>query len=310
MDISIVIGQMCVMLILILIGYTLFHKNKLSSVSSGHISGLVVNICNPATILCSAFDKKDVVPAGHMLYALLVTLGLYALLLLAGALLPKAMRIPKNDRYIYHFLTVYGNVGFLGIPLVSAVLGPDALVYVSINCVVFNLLFYTTGVAIIQKKAGKKAQPGIGHALSKICNVGTVSSLLTILLYLVDFRLPIIVSDTIAYAGRATTFLSMVVLGVSVAQIPTRQIFCHKQDYLFVLLRMILIPVCLILLLKPVITSPLLLGTSALLLAVPCGNLPLMCSREHGLHTDTLARLIVLTTLLSVVTIPVTVFFL
>lgn len=310
MDITIVIGQMCVMLILILIGYAMFHKNKLSNVSSSHISGLVVNVCNPATILCSAFDKKEVVPAGHMLYAMLVTIGLYALLLLASLLLPKAMRIPKNDRYIYHFLTVYGNVGFLGIPLVSAVLGPDALVYISINCVVFNLLFYTTGVAIIQKKAGKKRPSKTGRALLKICNVGTVSSLLTILLYLVDIRLPMVLSDTITYAGRATTFLSMVVLGVSVAQIPLRELFCHKQDYLFVLLRMILLPACLILLLKPIITSPLLLGTSALLLAVPCGNLPLMCSREHGLHADALARLIVLTTLLSVVTIPIVVLFL
>lgn len=310
MNITIVIGQMSVMLIIILTGYMMFQKNKLSNLSSSHISGLVVNICNPATILCSAFDKESTITVHEMLNALLVTVFIYALLLLAGFLLPLVMRIEKADRYMYHFLTVYGNVGFLGIPLVSAVLGTNALVYVSVNCVVYNLLFYTTGVSIIQKTAKEKKQTDMKGFLSKIINIGTVSSLLTILLYLVDFDLPMVISDAVTYAGRATTFLSMIVLGVSVAQIPLKEIFCHKKDYLFVILRMILLPIGFVFLLKLFVADPLLLGTSALLLAVPCGNLPLMCSREHGLTADELARTIVLTTLLSVITIPIVVMFL
>lgn len=312
MDITIVIGQMCVMLIIILIGYIMFQKNKLSNQSSSHISGLVVNICNPATILCSAFEKEAAISVSDMLYALLVTICIYALLLAASLLLPLIMRIKKEDRYMYHFLTMYGNVGFLGIPLVSAVLGGSALVYVSINCVVYNLLFYTTGVSIIEKRAATNTVPaasGIKAFLSRILNIGTVSSLLTILLYLVDFELPMVISDTVTYAGRATTFLSMIVLGVSVAQIPLREIFCHGKAYLFVVLRMILLPICFVFLLKLFVTDSLLLGASALLLAVPCGNLPLMCSREHGLQADELARTIVLTTLLSVITIPLVVLF-
>lgn len=309
MDITIVIGQMCVMLIIILIGYICFKKNKLSNHSSSHISALVVNICNPATLLCSAFEKQSVMSVGDMLTALFVTICLYAVLLLAGFLIPRVMRIPKDRRYLYHFLTVYGNVGFLGIPLVSAVLGSGALVYISVNCVVYNLLFYTTGVGIIQRKAGIAQKSSAKDIFSKIINVGTVSALLTVLLYLVDIDLPMVISDTVTYAGRATTFLSMIVLGVSVAQLSPKEIFCHKKDYFFVLLRMVLLPVCCVFLMKPFVTNPLLLGTSALLLSVPCGNLPLMCSREHGLQADELARIIVLTTLLSVVTIPLVVLF-
>lgn len=310
MDITIVVGQMSVMLIIILIGYTMFYKKKLSNLSSSHISGLVVNICNPATILCSAFDKESTLTVGEMLNALLVTIIIYALLMIASCIMPLIMGVEKGSRYMYHFLTVYGNVGFLGIPLVSAVLGANALVYVSVNCVVYNLLFYTLGVSIIQKAAHEKKQTGIRDLCSKVINVGTVSSLLTILLYLVDFELPMVISDTVTYAGRSTTFLSMIVLGVSVAQIPLKQIFCHKKDYLFIVLRMILLPIGLIFLLKLFVTNPILLGTSALLLAVPCGNLPLMSSREHGLSADEMARTIVLTTLLSIITIPVVVMFL
>ena len=310
MDITLVISQMCVMLIIILIGYTMFRKNRLSNLSSAHISGLVVNICNPATFLCSAFDKEAAITVGELLYALFITILVYAVLILAGFAMPILVRAKKEERYMYHFLTVYGNVGFLGIPLVAAVLGGNALAYVSINCVVFNLLFYTSGVGIIKKKAGEKASAGVKEFLAKIINIGTVSSLLTILLYLVDFRLPTVISDTVSYAGRATTFLSMIVLGVSVAQIPFKELFSHKEDYWFIALRMLLLPVGCVLLLKLFVADSLLLGTLALLLAVPCGNLPLMCSREHGLSADTLARTIVLTTLVSVITIPVVVLFL
>lgn len=310
MDITLVISQMCVMLIIILIGYVMFHKNKLNGVSSSHISGLVVNICNPATILCSAFDKKEAITISELMGALSVTVLAYAALMLAGMVVPRLLRIKQEDRYMYHFLTVYGNVGFLGIPLVSAVLGGNALAYVSINCVVYNLLFYTAGVSLIKKRAGEKSAAGIKEFLVKTVNIGTVSSLLTILLYLVDFDLPAVILDTVTYAGRATTFLSMIVLGVSVARIPVRELFCHKKDYLFIALRMLLLPICGVLLLKLFVKDPLLLGTLALLLAVPSGNLPLMCSREHGLSADALARIIVLTTLVSVVTIPVVVLFL
>lgn len=320
MNITIVISQMCVMLILILIGYFYFHNSKLSTHSSSHISGLVVNICNPAALLCSAFEKEAAMSAGDMLYALLITILIYAVLWLAGFFLPLVMRIPRDKRYMYHFLTVYGNVGFLGIPLVSAVLGGSALVYVSINCVIYNLLFYTTGIALIEKEAVKSAsssaavladkKTGVRIFLKRMINVGTVSSLLTILLYLADFELPMIVTDAVTYAGRATTFLSMIVLGVSVAQMPLKEIFCHPKDYLFVFLRMVLLPICCVFLLKLFVTNALLLGALALLLAVPCGNLPLMSAREHGLEADELARTIVLTTLLSVITIPLAVAFL
>lgn len=331
MSISVVINQMCVMLLIILTGYLLYKKGMLSELSSRHISGLVVNVCNPAALLAAALDDGPRVPSSQLVYAFLITLLMYAFLLLAGWLLPLVMRIPRDRRYIYHFLTVYGNVGFLGIPLVSAVLGGGALIYVSINCLVYNLLFYITGAGQISRKAEEAANrtvcpdslsssqtsavspaihSGLRNLLSRLINVGTISAILSLLLYVGSFRLPMILSDTIIHAGKAATLLSMLVLGVSVAQMPLRELFIHREAYLFALLRLLVIPITGVLLLHQFVSDPLLLGTCALLFAVPCGNLPLMCAREHGLPSDEMARTIVFATILSVVTIPVVVLFL
>ena len=310
MHIRIVIQQMIVMLIIIFIGYFFTKKGKLNELSSRHISGLVVNVCNPALLVCSGFGDDPKLSGGQLLSALLATLLLYAILLLAGFLIPRLMCYPKDEQYIYHFLTVYGNVGFLGIPLVSAVLGSSALIYVSINTLIFNILFYLTGLNIIRKKAGVTSGSGAKETLSKLINTGTVSAAFTIIFYLSDIKVPMIITNTLDYTGRATTFLSMLVLGIAVAQVPFKEIFCHGKDYLFLLLRLILLPILCVLVLRPIVTDPLLMNVCCLMISVPAANLPLMCSKEYGLRTAELTRMIILSTLLSVLTIPVVASFL
>lgn len=313
MDITIVISQMCVMLIIIFLGYFLFKKNRLEDGTSRQISGLVVNICNPAVLVCSAFDKTEAASLSQLFTGLMITILLYLILLFAGFAIPRILRIEEKERYMYHLLTVYGNVGFLGIPLVSAVLGSQALIYVSINCVIYNMFFYITATAIIRKAAARELGREIAfnkkELLGRLVNSGTVSAVLTIILYLADFSVPSVISETLNYAGRCTTFLSMLVLGVSVAQMPLKSIFSHGKDYLFIALRMVFLPIACVLLLRQLSLDPLFLGTCALLLAAPAGNLPLMCAKENGLSPEPLARNIILSTLLSVLTIPIVALF-
>ena len=114
---------------------------------------------------------------------------------------------------------------------------------------------------------------------------------------------PSVVSDTLNYAGSATTFLSMLVLGASVAAMPFRKIFTDPKIYLFTLLRMVVMPILIILAIRPWVTDPLLLKVTVLLIAVPAGNLPMIVSRELGLEEEDFAKGILVTTMLSPVTI-------
>lgn len=106
--------------------------------------------------------------------------------------------------------------------------------------------------------------------------------------------------------GRSTTFLSMLVLGTAVGQMPLRRIFSNLRLYPFTALRLILLPVLCIRLLRLLSGDMLLISTTALLLAVPAGNMPLILSRQRNADTETLSQGILLTTLLSLLTIPIT----
>ncbi len=313
MSITVVLEQMCIIMILIFTGAFLFRQKMLSEDTSRQLSGLIVNITNPAVLICSAFDDSPKVPLQTLGLSLCVFVISYGILILFAYLIPLVLRVPNHARYSYRMLTVFGNVGFIGIPLASAVLGSGSLIFVSINNLIYNVLVYTYGISTL-KKASIAQHPDAAptepeNILHKLVNAGTVSAVLTIIFYLGNFNVPTIISSSLTYAGRTTTFLSMLVLGVSVAQMAPKDIFSHPKLYIFTLIRQILLPVSFTLLLGLFIKEPLILNTTALLLAVPAGNMPLMLSKQLHVNESTISQGIILTTLLSLVTIPVVTLF-
>lgn len=327
MSITVVLQQMVIIFLLIGTGIILYQRRVVSEEGSRQISGLIINVTNPALLICSALDDGPKASLGDLGTALAAYTVIFAILIAAGFLLPYLLGVPKTLHYAYQMLTVFGNVGFIGIPLASAVLGSESLIFVSIFNLLYNLLIYTFGVSLLQKAArqtgkntaqsgmetGKAAPTEQAHGagrLQKLVNAGTISAAATIILYLGNFHVPVIISSTLTYAGHATTFLSMLVLGVSVAQMAPRDIFSHPKLYAFVLLRQVLIPIGCVLLMRRFFDNRLILNTMLLMVAVPAGNMPLMLSKQMDMDTSSISQGIILTTVLSLVTVPIVCLFL
>lgn len=308
MSAAVVVQQMVIIFILIAIGIFLYKKQMLSEMTSKQISGLIVNVTNPALLISSALQEGPRVSLQELGITLGVDLIIYALLIGAGFLIPRILRVPDKYHYAYQMLTVFGNVGFIGIPLATAVLGTESLIFVSIYNLLYNFFIYTFGISLLERAASKlsdqEAEQTQGFCWKRLVNVGTVSAAVTIIIYLSGFRAPAVLSSALNYIGQSTTLLSMLVLGVSVAQMALKDIFSHPRLYGFILMRQILLPIGCILLLGPFLGNPLILSTTALMLAVPAGNLPLMLSKQLQIDTETISQGIILTTILSLVTIP------
>lgn len=308
MSAAVVVQQMVIIFILIAIGIFLYKRKMLSEMTSKQISGLIVNVTNPALLISSALQEGPRVSLQELGITLGVDLIIYGLLIGAGFLIPRILRVPDKYHYAYQMLTVFGNVGFIGIPLATAVLGTESLIFVSIYNLLYNFFIYTFGISLLERAASRLSDQEVGQKQGfrwkRLVNVGTVSAAVTILIYLSGFRAPAVLSSALNYIGQSTTLLSMLVLGVSVAQMALKDIFSHPKLYGFILMRQILLPIGCILLLGPFLSNPLILSTTALMLAVPAGNLPLMLSKQLQIDTDTISQGIILTTILSLVTIP------
>lgn len=325
MSITVVLQQMVIIFILIGIGMILYRRKIISEEGSKQISGLIINITNPALLICSALDDGPKASLQELGIALIAYTAVFAILIAASFLIPRLLRIPQKLHYAYQMLTIFGNVGFIGIPLASAVLGSESLIYVSIFNLLFNLLIYTFGISLLQRAATGQVPEGASLSgeqtkesaalpsssrLQKLINAGTISAAITIIFYLGNFRVPVIISSALSYTGRATTFLSMLVLGVSVAQMAPKDIFSHPKLYAFTLLRQILVPIGCMLFMRQFFDNKLILNTMLLMAAVPAANMPLMLAKQMDMETESISQGIILTTVLSLVTVPAACLFL
>lgn len=305
--------QMIVIFVMILIGVYLYKKKHLSNVSSKDLSWLIVNVTNPITLLCSALSEEEKVSVGDLGIAFLSFASMYAILIPLAYLIPMLLNVDRDRRYAYRLLAIFGNVGFIGIPFASAVLGPKSLIFVSICCLVFNIIIYTYGAASL-KAVAKEQHPDEDRedvfSAKDIINSGTVMAVITIVVYLLDIKMPDIIDSTLNYIADCTTFLSMIVLGVSVAQMVPKEVFTRWRLYVFLILRQILVPVLFIFVMRMFITNELILKTIAVMAAMPAANMPLMMAKQYGVKEDMISAGIILTTLTSIITIPAVMYFL
>lgn len=298
----IVVEQMLIIFALIMVGFFLYKGGHLSDETSKQLSWIVVNITNPITLLCAALKDENKVGIEEIGVAFACFAFVYGVLIMVGLVLPALIGVPKEDRYSYRMLATFNNVGFIGIPFCAAVLGTSSLIFVSICGIVFNLIAYTYGAGVLRKVAAS----GAGTlGLRKAINSGTVMGIVTIVVYIMNLKVPDAVGAALSHVGSCTTFLSMAVLGVSVAKMVPREVFGRWRLYIFVILRQILVPILIIMILKPFIGNELIIKTVAVLLAMPSANLPLMMAKQLGVRDDTISAGIILTTLAAVVTIPI-----
>ena len=317
MQILVVQKQMIIIFIMIVIGSYLYLKGRLSNDTAKQLSWIIVNITNPITLLLAALKETEKVSALDIGNAFICFGIMYAILIPIAYALPVFLGVGKSERYAYRMLAIFNNVGFIGIPFASAVLGTRSLIFVAICGLCFNLIFYTYGRWALNKEAGKQAQ---GFGIKNLINSGTVMAVITIAVYLSDITVPEGAVTALSYVGGCTTFLSMLVLGVSVAQMVPKEVFSKWRLYAFVAIRQVLVPILLIFVLKPFVNNiiaqsstehgSLMLSTVIIMASMPAANLPLMQAKHLGVKDDVLSAGIILTTLASIITIPIVMHFL
>jgi predicted permease len=223
---------------------------------------------------------------------------IYSSLVAFGFVMPHLLRVKKDERKYYNMMTVYTNIGFIGIPVAKVVLPPNAMLYVIVSNVIYCLLFYTHGVVLL---SGGKEKIN----LKKIFSPGTVMAVLTLVVFWFKIELPDVLSNSIIYIGNATTFLSMTLLGVAVARSDIKEGIRDLRIYFYILIRMIIVPLGIGALLRLLKADHDMMLAFVLLTAMPVANMPLIQAEKTGENTSIFSRYIMMTTLVSLISITV-----
>lgn len=292
----VILQQMAVIAILVAIGIYLHRSAKLNAHSESQLSALVMDVVNPALILSIVISGEVEASHKELITALGISAAFYAVLIFLGLLLPHLMRIEAAKQKFYNMMIVYTNVGFIGIPVGRAVLDGNGMLYVIVCNMMYSLLFYTHGILTLAGKGEK-------ISLKKILSPGTLAAILTLVFAWYRVSLPELVSSSITYIGNATIFLSMALLGASLAKYSFASCLKEKKLWLYILVRMIAVPFLLVWILRMLGFQREIVRAFCFLALMPVANLPLIQAEKIGEDTGLLSKGIALTTICSFATV-------
>ena len=290
-----VTGQVATLFLMMGVGFVLGRTGKLTEAGQGQMSYLLLYVVCP----CVMVDSFLVEATPELKQELLLGGGiLLVIYLLSLALaLPFFRRQDADGRDILRFGVIFGNCGFMGLPLVESVLGGGALVYGALSVGVFNVLTWTLGVAIM---GGREAF----SPRQAVLNPGVLGLAASLALFLTGLRLPAPAASAVSFLSGLNTPLAMVVIGAQLAAADLPAVFRQPRLYLAAGLRLAAIPLLTALLLLPLRLSGGFYCAMVLLSAVPTAGITSLFAQRFGRDTVLAGQLITLSTLLSIVTLP------
>ena len=303
MNLSAILTQMVVLFIGMAVGYAANKLKILTAETNKLLSKLVLNIAMPCTILYSVLSGEATATGRDAAVFMLMAVIAFALFFLLAGPLPQLVRAPKDDRGMLRFMTVFGNVGFMGFPVIQSIFGAGAVFYVTIFNIVFSVLCFSVGIVMVSGKGGK-----INPRL--FVNPTMIVSVLTVVLFYTKPPIPSIISDTVGLFGQLTTPSAMLVLGSTLALIPFKEVFAEVRIYPLSVVKLIAAPILTWLVLRLFISDPLMLGVLTVLAAMPTATNAAMLSMEYGGNEKLASKGVFLTTLLSVATVPLIMYWL
>ena len=292
-NLLVVTGQVVTLFLMMAVGFALVQFGKLTEVGLGQMSSLLLYVVSPCVVV-EAFQQEGL-PDPSVLALGLGVLALYYILLLPLTLLLYRRQAPKT-RSSLRFGTVYGNVGFMGLPLLEVILGPDAMIYGAMSIALMNIFQWTHGVVAMGGKFSVK---------KAVVNPGVLSLLAAAGLYLLGIRLPGTVNTSIAFLADLNTPLAMVVIGGQMASANLVATFTQPKLYASAALKLLAAPVITGLVLLPLGLSPLLYCACVVIAATPTAGATSIFAQRFERDTSTAAQLVALSTLLSILTLPV-----
>ena len=303
----IIFQKLLVLFGFMLIGYLSYKKKWISDDTSSQISGLIVNIFNPALIISGVIGSVGNGNWNLVIMDLILAVILFVVLILISPAFVRILGVKKDERNIYAVMLIFSNLGFMGIPIIEELYGRGAIFYVALYTLVYNILFYTYGIYLFEKEramqTGQKAK--IIFHWKKMINPGMVACLAALLIFAFQIDAPAPAVSFVQYLGNAAIPLSMIITGVSLAKMPLIEVFKDIKMYQFTFLKMLVIPMIAAFAIRLFHLDPVLSGIMVLMFGMPNGSMAVMMAIDYGLDSSICSRGIVLTTLLSIITLPI-----
>jgi predicted permease len=321
MGIAIKVIYNVALLFIMMVPGILLKKCKLSTDGIGKgISNLVLYIAQPALIFLAylrPFDKEILINSAYVL-----ALSVVVHIIFSVVAMNCFRKSPDSARRMLRFATIFSNAAFMGIPLISAVLEetyPGATVYASIYNITFNLFLWSLGVYICTDKRDVN-QNGVEDDVEHIKHIAaplkalyhpvTIAAVIGLVFFILPIEgyVPGIITEACTMLKNLVAPLSMAVIGLRLADMKFNGVLKDKYLYIFILLRHIVLPIASLGVIKLVgllIEIPTVVEMVVVIMAsAPAATSATMFAEKYDCDADYVSGLVTVSTLLSIVTMP------
>lgn len=307
MDVFVILHQMVQLFILLGLGYLLYKVKVIDSDFNKKLTRFVLDFTLPLMMLASMLDQpaeREYLPVAKMFG---ISIIIYMILPVLAFVIVKILRMPEKDQGMYMMMLTYGNVGFMGFPILDAIYGSTGVFYATMLNIVFNVSAFSAGVIMVNYKEEGSSTNKI--QLKSIFSPCIIISLISIAIYFTGIVFPQDIVSACSAAGGLTSPLAMIIIGSTLATMDIKSVFDDWRIYLFTFVKQIALPIIMWLILRVFIKDEMMLGICTILMMMPTANICVMLANRHNRNEKLAAKGIFVTTLFAMVSVPLLMFF-
>lgn len=296
---TVLLQQIGMFVIYIITGIMLIRTKVLTRETLEVISRFVINLALPVMIFVNTVNGVDRQTFLASLPILGIAAAMYIGLLILGKISANVFHLKGDHLQLYRAMTMFGNVGFMGIPIVISIYPEKGMLYISVFTIIDQLMLWTLGVKLTSpEKEAAAFNP------KKLINPVTVAIVLAMICVLAGIQIPEILNSALQKMGATATPLAMIYLGGIFACIDVLK-FIRKPDYYgIVLVKMLVFPVLFYLLLGLLPVAADIRMTMALTSAMPVMSSVVMMANASGSDGDYAMGGILVSTVCAIITLP------
>lgn len=293
-NLYILLLQLVKMLLFMTVGFCLSRSNVIKKGESSVLAQLLLYVVLP----CSIINSFNIAYSIDGIYILATSIFCGVIALLIAILISTAAfkKSPTDN-----FSASFSNAGFMGIPLITSILGANEVFYIAGMVAMLNALQWTYGQSILSQRKNTDMK-------SVVKNPMVLAFLIGIVLYCLPITPPDILSQCLSGLAACNTPLAMIVLGLYLGESKLVNIFTSKQVYVVSAFRLLLIPAVTMVILRAMSFISYNVRLSILIAAcAPVGSNVAIYAQKLKLDYSYAVSVVCCSTIFSIITIPIVV---
>jgi predicted permease len=286
---------------IVVVGYAAGKLGYLGGTFDKRLSKVVIDITCPALILSSAMTG-ELPDRQYILPLLLISVITYIVLTGMAYLLPRYLTKRIEDEGPVGFALMFGNVGFMGYPVVASIFGHEAIFYAAVLNVVNTFAVFTIGTMLITGKSeveGSKFQKKVLYSTPMLAAYLTMA----IVALRID-NIPAFISQPLTMIGNITVPAALLIVGSSMSHLSPRAMLGNGTVYATTLFRLAILPIAIYYLCRALGFSEFVVNINTIVIAMPVATYGTILCLRHGKDTAFITEVTFITTLISMLTIP------